>query len=170
MKAATFTVAATMTLALSSAVDARPRKSAIAPECNITMPCEGVSAGNVNRMVARKAGRAVTETASAAYEYGVSRPIGFVGGRLNCARSVNAHLAAQGRSGSGAATAGSFASWGRPSGPVPGAVARYGCCGPTGHVAIVSHVDGGGQVWIWNPTRSGWKLVRQWRRPIEYRA
>jgi hypothetical protein len=42
---------------------------------------------------------------------------------------------------------------------VPWAVAIYRCCGPTGHVAIVDHVDAGGRVWVWNPSRRhGWQL------------
>lgn len=156
--------------ALTISADARPRRLAVAPECNITMPCEGVGLGNGSRTVARRVGRTMAITADTAYQSTIGQPVAFVGGRLNCARAVNAHLEASGRRGTGSATARSFAGWGTPSGPVPGAVARYGCCGPTGHVAIVSHVDEAGSVWVWNPSPHGWRLVRQWRRPIEYRA
>lgn len=153
------------------AMPAEARKRVVvAPECNITMPCEGVGQGDVTRTVERRVGRKIVRAANTAYQAAVVRPLAFVGGRLNCARAVNAHLAASGRAGTGSAVARSFASWGSPSGPVPGAVARYRCCGPSGHVAVVSHVDGDGSVWVWNPTPRGWQLRRQFQSPIEYRS
>lgn len=153
------------------AMPAEARKLvAVAPECNITMPCEGVGRGDVSRTVERRVGRKIVRTADTVYRAAIARPLAFVGGRLNCARAVNAHLAASGRAGTGSARAASFASWGSPSEPVPGAVARYRCCGPSGHVAIVSHVDSDGSVWVWNPTPRGWQLRRQFQAPIEYRA
>ena len=100
---------------------------------------------------------------------GYRRPIGFVGGALNCARSVNAELRARGVKGTGSAAAASFRHWGHASGPHPGAVAVYGCCGPTGHVAIVSKVVNG-KVFVWNPSPRGWREIPQRMRPIGYRA
>lgn len=160
MKAVTFLVAASAAFALPASA----KTVKLAAECNITMPCE---MGENTPLVERKRPKPV---ALASDFNPVVRPAGFVGGRLNCARSVNAHLEASGRKGTGSATARSFANWGSPSGPVPGAVARYRCCGPTGHVAVVSHIDAAGKVWIWNPSPRGWKLTQQWRKPIEYRS
>ena len=168
MKAVTL-LAAACSLAVVSTADARQRRAAVAAECNITMPCDGIGIGSyANR--ASRAVKSANKSAYAVYSATIARPLAFAGGRLNCARAVNAHVEASGRQGTGSARAASFANWGSRSGPVPGAVARYSCCGPSGHVAIVSHVDDGGAVWVWNPTRHGWKLVRQWREPIEYRA
>lgn len=156
---------------IATTAEARVLKHA--PECNVTMPCEGVvSSPHYTKpdRSARAVARATRAAAETAYTYGVVKPLAFVGGRLNCARAVNAHLEASGRTGTGSAAARSFASWGSPSAPVPGAVARYRCCGPSGHVAIVSHVDSDGSVWVWNPTPRGWSLRRQRVAALEYRA
>jgi hypothetical protein len=99
------------------AMPAEARKLvAVAPECNITMPCEGVGRGDVSRTVERRVGRKIVRTADTVYRAAIARPLAFVGGRLNCARAVNAHLAASGRAGTGSAAARSFASWGSPDG------------------------------------------------------
>jgi hypothetical protein len=98
-------------------------------------------------------------------------PARFIAGRLTCAINVNAALAERGIRGTGSAMAKSFLSWGRPTGPVPGAVAvfhRGAPRAPTGHVAIVASVSSG-EVMIWNPTPHGWRLMPQHRRAISYR-
>ncbi len=96
-------------------------------------------------------------------------PSRFVRGRLTCARNVNAALAERGIAGSGSALAKSFLRWGRASAPQPGAVAVYNRGGQKGHAAIVSRVEGG-QVWVWNPGRSGWREVIYPKRAIAYRV
>jgi hypothetical protein len=100
----------------------------------------------------------------------VSTPSRFIGGRLKCAINVNAALAAMGIQGTGSAMAKSFLNWGRPSGPVPGAVAVYDRKGRgKGHVAIVSRVEGG-TVYVLNPGRGGWREVPYRKQAIAYRV
>lgn len=101
----------------------------------------------------------------------VAAPARFIGGKLICAINVNAALAERGIQGTGSALAKSFLRWGYSTGPTPGAVAVYhrGRDPRSGHVAIVSRVEGG-QVYIWNPTRRGWVEQVQRRAPIAYRA
>lgn len=96
-------------------------------------------------------------------------PIRFIRGKLSCALNVNSALAERGIRGTGSAMARSFLSWGRPSAPVPGAVAYTRCCGPTGHVAVVDHLDRHGRPVVWNPSRRGWRLMVL-RRPALFRA
>ena len=99
------------------------------------------------------------------------RPARYIAGRLVCAVNVNAALAERGIRGTGSRLAKSFLGWGRPSGPVPGAVAVYnrGRDARKGHVAIVSHVSGG-KVYVWNPGRSGWRLVAYPKAAVAYRV
>lgn len=54
--------------ALTISADARPRRLAVAPECNITMPCEGVGRGNDFGTPARATGRRAAQAAAAAYD------------------------------------------------------------------------------------------------------
>lgn len=69
MKAATLMVAAAFLLALSPDANARPKNRPIAPECNVTMPCEGAVRGNDYATPARAAGR------HAAYAAGMARDV-----------------------------------------------------------------------------------------------
>jgi hypothetical protein len=99
------------------------------------------------------------------------RPGRFVHGALRCAANVNAALAEKGIKGTGSLMAKSFLNWGKPSGPRPGAVAVFnrGRDRKAGHVAIVAAVKGR-QVYLWNPTRRGWRMVPQHRPAIAYRV
>jgi hypothetical protein len=98
-----------------------------------------------------------------------AKPSGFIPGRLICAVNVNAELARRGIKGTGSALAKSFLKWGRSSQPVPGAVAVYNRGGSKGHVAIVSRVEGS-TVWVWNPSRRGWREQVYRKRAIAYRV
>lgn len=101
-----------------------------------------------------------------------SKPIRHTARRLSCAINVNLALAEKGIRGTGSALAKSFLRWGRPSAPVPGAVAVYHRGGKrsiSGHVAIVSRVEGG-RVYVFNPSRSGWREVVYPKRAIAYRV
>ncbi len=95
----------------------------------------------------------------------------FIFGRFVCAVNVNRALAAHGIRGTGSALAKSFLHWGRPSAPVPGAVAIYnrGRSRQSGHVAIVSRVVNG-KVYVWNPGRHGWREIVYGRPAIAYRV
>lgn len=98
-------------------------------------------------------------------------PAHYIAGRLVCAINVNAALAERGIQGTGSPRAKSFLGWGSSSGPVPGAVAVYnrGRNRMSGHVAIVSRVEGG-KVYVLNPTRRGW-IEHVYRKPaIAYRV
>lgn len=99
-----------------------------------------------------------------------ARPSHYIRGSLVCAVNVNAELARRGIKGTGSALARSFLSWGRASGPVPGAVAVYGR-GGGGHVAIVSRVEGN-TVYVWNPSsrRRAWQEVVYKKRALAYRV
>jgi hypothetical protein len=102
----------------------------------------------------------------------IAAPARFIAGRLTCAVNVNAALAERGIRGTGSAMAKSFLAWGRPTAPVPGAVAVFHRGSPksaSGHVAIVAKVEGG-KVWLWNPSRSGWRLTASHRQAIAYRS
>jgi len=102
----------------------------------------------------------------------IRRPVRFIAGRLTCAVNVNAALAERGIRGTGSALAKSFLRWGRASAPVPGAVAVYhrgGRRSISGHVAIVAAVRGG-RVYVWNPSRRGWRLQAYRRPAIAYRV
>lgn len=96
---------------------------------------------------------------------------GFIRGRLICAVNVNAALAARGIQGTGSRLAKSFLSWGRPSGPTPGAVAVFDR-GRGGHVAIVHSVRPNGEVIYLNPSsrRQAWQVGPYRKRPIAYRV
>lgn len=99
-------------------------------------------------------------------------PSGFIRGRLVCARNVNAALAARGIRGTGSAFAKSFLSWGRGSGPQPGAVAVFSRGRRGGHVAIVHEVRPDGTVIYLNPSsrRQAWRVGPYNRRPIAFRV
>lgn len=101
----------------------------------------------------------------------IIKPARFIAGRLICAVNVNATLKANGIKGTGSAWAKSFLKWGKPSKPVPGAVAVYNRGGNrnNGHVAIVAKVVKN-TVWIWNPSPRGWRLMPQYKQPIAYRV
>jgi hypothetical protein len=102
----------------------------------------------------------------------IAAPARFIHGRLTCALNVGAALAERGIRGTGSARAKSYLAWGRPSAPLPGAVAvfhRGGPKSPSGHVAIVAKVEGG-TVWLWNPGRNGWRLTASHRQAIAYRS
>ncbi len=101
-----------------------------------------------------------------------ARPLRHTARRLGCAVNVNLALAEKGIRGTGSALAKSFLRWGRASPPVPGAVAVYhrgGRHSKSGHVAIVSRVEGG-RVYVWNPSRHGWREVAYPKRAIAYRV
>lgn len=104
---------------------------------------------------------------------GLQREIGraFIRGRLICAANVGAELARRGIKGTGSRLAMSYRSWGRPSGPVPGAVAVFGRRGG-GHVAIVHSVQPNGQVIYLNPSsrRQAWVVGPYRRQPIAFRV
>ena len=96
---------------------------------------------------------------------------GYIRGRLKCAVNVNAELARRGTQGTGSALAKSFLSWGRSSGPTPGAVAVFSR-GRGGHVAIVHSVRSDGTVLYLNPSsrRQAWQVGPYHRRPIAFRV
>lgn len=96
----------------------------------------------------------------------------FVRGRLVCAVNVGRALAARGIKGTGSALAMSYRTWGRSSGPVPGAVAVFSRGGKGGHVAIVDHVRPDGTVIYLNPSarKQAWVVGPYRRQPITYRV
>lgn len=103
--------------------------------------------------------------------YSIARPARYIAGRLICAINVNSALAERGIKGTGSALALSFMSWGRSSGPVPGAVAvSYRPGG--GHAAIVSRVLPNGTVMVWNPSPRGrgWQERVYRHRAISFRV
>lgn len=57
---------------------ARPRRAAIAAECNVAMPCIGVGSGDDARTTAGRIGRDAARAAATAYEYGLARPVAAV--------------------------------------------------------------------------------------------
>lgn len=110
-------------------------------------------------------GRKVPTTAAPA-------PSAFIRGSLICAANINAALAAKGIRGTGSRLAKSFLSWGRPSGPVPGAVAIFHRGRKGGHVAFVDHVRPDGTVIYLNPSsrRQRWEVGPYGRKPIAFRV
>lgn len=123
--------------------------------------------------VARK-GKTHRKAPEAVYgDFGFSRPLRYIAGRLVCAANVNLALAEKGIRGTGSRLAKSFLRWGREAGPTPGAVAVFhrGRNPQSGHVAIVAKVEGG-KVFYWNPGSrgQGWRMVAIPRRPIAYRV
>jgi hypothetical protein len=102
--------------------------------------------------------------------YSIARPARYIAGRLICAVNVNSALAERGIKGTGSAAAKSFLHWGRPSAPVPGAVAVSSRRGG-GHVAIVSRVEGG-RIYVWNPSPRGrgWQEQAYRYRAISFRV
>lgn len=66
MKIATLMTAAALTLAAISSAEARGRRVAIAPECNVTMPCLGATGGKraEGGAIDRVVGRASTSLAN----------------------------------------------------------------------------------------------------------
>lgn len=95
----------------------------------------------------------------------------FIRGRLICAANVGAELARRGIKGTGSRLAMSYRTWGKASGPVPGAVAVFRRRGG-GHVAIVHSVQPNGQVIYLNPSsrRQAWVIGPYRRQPIAYRV
>lgn len=80
----------------------------------------------------------------------------FVRGRLVCAANVNRYLASKGVQGTGSNLALSFLRWGRPSGPVPGAVQVQRRPGGGGHVKVVM---GGGLCLNPSARAQAWRVV-----------
>jgi hypothetical protein len=156
-----------------------------APECFAIMPCEGAvqpSGGFLDgvrsirvtmkreRVTARQVPSAGLLAVMQDGAGRIARPGRYIAGRLICAVNVGAALAERGIAGTGSALALSYLSWGRASGPVPGAVvvsARLG----GGHVAIISRVENG-QIYVWNPSPRGrgWQEVAYRHRAISYRV
>lgn len=95
----------------------------------------------------------------------------FIRGRLICAANVGQELARRGIKGTGSRLAKSYLSWGRSSGPQPGAVAVFSR-GRGGHVAIVHSVKPNGEVIYLNPSarRQAWVIGPYRRKPIAYRV
>lgn len=119
--------------------------------------------------------REVVHAAGLPENLGSTRPrvVGghFIRGRLTCAANVGAELARRGIRGTGSRLAKSYLTWGRASGPVPGAVAVFGRLGG-GHTAIVHSVTSSGRVIYLNPSsrRQAWVIGPYGRRPIAYRV
>jgi hypothetical protein len=94
----------------------------------------------------------------------IDAPSRFIRGSLICAVNVNAFLSSLGVPGTGSAMAKSFLNWGKPTEPVPGAVAVYERGGGAkGHVAVVARVEKlkkGLKVWVWNPSASKQRWVQ----------
>lgn len=172
--------------ALASNAEARQRhKTHVAhPDCNVTMPCEGVAPSPRGEAIARDLGfgsaqkvykpakrsQNITQNITVA-SFGLAKPARYIGGRLVCAINVNAALAERGIRGTGSALAKSFLRWGRSAGgPVPGAVIVSSRRGG-GHVAIVSRVENG-VVYAWNATggRRGWREIAYRKAVIDYRV
>jgi hypothetical protein len=127
---------------------------------------------------AKRSYRAPARPAPITLAHGLGREVtrafgqpSFVRGRLICAVNVNAYLEARGIKGTRSALARSFLHWGRPSGPVPGAVAVFERRGG-GHVNIVSGVMPNGTVIYLNPSsrRQAWTIGPYRRRPIAFRV
>lgn len=93
-----------------------------------------------------------------------AKPTSYIGGRLICAKNVNAALAAAGRQGTGSNFAGSFRAFPRVTDPAPGDVAYNGRHGG-GHAAIVSRVDAEG-IHVWNPGPHG----QGWQEMLAHRG
>lgn len=125
----------------ASIADARPRHQFLHPGCNVLFPCEVAERTSSRRRVATRE----------ALQDRVVRAGRFIAGRLKCAVNVNAELARRGVEGTRSAWAKSFLQWGRPSPPVPGAVAIYHRGKRGGHVAIVTRVENG-RVYVLNPS------------------
>ncbi len=102
----------------------------------------------------------------------VSAPARFIRGRLICAVNVGVALAERGIRGTGSALAKSYLNWGRPSGPVPGAVAVFNRGRRGGHVAIVHSVRSDGTVIYLNPSsrRQAWQIGPYGKTPLAYRV
>lgn len=145
---------------------ARPARVAAARYDAAAQPAYSPADASLPPAPVRAVARAVETVADA-----IAAPVRFVRGRLICAINVNAALAERGIRGTGSALAKSFLAWGRASGPVPGAVAVYHRRGG-GHVAIVSHIDQRGRVWVWNPSarRQAWQLAPYGKSAIAYRV
>ncbi|CAM5400530.1 hypothetical protein AFEL58S_02028 [Afipia felis] len=171
-------LAAAALLWLSLPAEARQRPIAhqrYAPECNVSMPCEGVGKPVVSAKEAHR--RARGQALYHAMPFGMpTRSAGegarFIRGRLVCAVNVGAELARRGIRGTGSARAKSYLSWGRASRPVPGAVAVFNRGKRGGHVAIVHHVRPDGTVIYLNPSsrRQAWQVGPYRKRPIAYRV
>jgi hypothetical protein len=101
----------------------------------------------------------------------VSQGSRFIRGRLICAANINAELASRGIRGTGSRLAKSFLSWGRPSGPQPGAVAIFNRRGG-GHVAIVEGIESDGTIIYKNPSsrRQAWQIGPYYKKPIAFRV
>lgn len=149
--------------------EAKPKlkRDSLAPECNTSMPCEGI--GSIFSPFSEARKQVNTNSASGVSSF--AHYSGFISGRLICAVNVNAYLASRGIRGTGSALAKSFLRWGRPSGPVTDAVAVFSR-GRGGHVAIVDHVEPNGTVIYKNPSarRQKWVVGPYHRRPLQFRV
>lgn len=144
------------------------------PDCNVTMPCISPVSAKVAR--GKQLERAmpfgaaiVPPETQRSFLSGAPR---YISGRLKCAVNVNAALAARGLRGTGSALAKSFLSWGRASGPTPGAVAVFSRGRRGGHVAIVQELRPDGTVIYLNPSsrRQAWHVGPYSKRPIAFRV
>ena len=176
----------------ASIADARPRASGLHPRCNIDWPCAGGQIAKTkeefSNLFQRRRGRPVgaknaqTQPPDKVSGFDLlwenptiqsagNAPVHYIAGRLKCAVNVNAALAARGIRGTGSAWARSFLNWGRASHPVPGAVAVYSRGRRSGHVALVSRVEGG-RVYVLNPSsrRQRWVETVYPRRALAYRV
>jgi hypothetical protein len=168
------------------------------PDCNITMPCEGVTTsqrgervvkamrgfGSAQKVYKPRAAAVPRSRVAAvrheipsygaprpSIEYSINRPARYIAGRLICAVNVGAALAERGIRGTGSALALSYLHWGRSAGgPVPGAVIVSSRRGG-GHVAIVSRIQNG-IVYAWNATggQRGWREIPYRHRVLDYRV
>ena len=161
-------------LCVATNAEARQRHRPIIahPDCNVTMPCEGVGPSPRGEMIARKVGFGAAQKVYTPPKFspGISRPSRYIGGRLVCAVNVGVALAERGIRGTGSALALSYLHWGRSAGgPIPGAVIVSRRRGG-GHVAIVSRVENG-VVYAWNATggRRGWREIPYRKRVLDYR-
>ena len=147
------------------------------PDCNVDWPC-AVAMTSAAPTTSREARRVARGKALYnAMPFGVPTASAgdgarFIRGRLVCALNVGAELARRGIRGTGSALAKSYLSWGRASGPAPGAVAVFGRGRRGGHVAIVHSVRPDGTVIYLNPSsrRQAWQVGPYHKRPIAFRV
>lgn len=173
-------ILATLLLVLISVnvSEAKPRKARAEQAAIVTCDNRGCSDWGQPVQRSTRSARRVTEHARrpqqrrayAASQGGV--PSRFVRGRLICAINVGVALSERGIKGTGSALAKSYLNWGRPSGPVPGAVAVFNRGKRGGHVAIVHSVQSDGTVIYLNPSsrRQAWQIGPYRKRPITYRV
>lgn len=152
------------------------------PDCNILWPCIGVAPSKRGLRIAKDMPFGTAQNVytqqktrvvrSPAHGVQVSVPTRFVYGRLKCAINIGVALAERGIKGTGSAWAKSYLDWGRPSGPVPGAVAVFSRGRRGGHVAIVHDVRPDGTVIYLNPSsrRQAWQVGPYHKHPIAFRV